>query len=137
MQALPRLFLLVWLPVFLLVSVFGLLVVWGSGSLRLAYHHAHTEGVSLGASPYQHGQSVYRFQVGSQSYRSEGSQGHGYIPAGEPVTVYYVTADPRLSCLDDPPRHLYYGLFFTIFFAVLLATAARQFLASAQRIPAA
>ena len=138
MQVVPRLLLLVWLPVFLVVSSLGLLVQWGSGNFLLAYHHTQTQGVSLGPSPLEHGNSIYRFQVGSRSYRAAGSQGHGYIPEGQTVTVYYVAADPRLSSLIDPLTYLYGNLRNVFTGAATMATMGLGLglLVSVQRPPA-
>lgn len=121
-QTAMRLFLYGWLLIFMFLAAMSVLIAWGAGSFRLAYQHRQAQGIVVGRSPSQHGRSVYRFQVGGHTYSSEGSQGHDYIPLGELVAVYYDPADPRLTCLDNPVRHLYLNLLGGLFYAGVLAS---------------
>jgi hypothetical protein len=89
----------VWL---VLAAVFA--VVSGSVNwiryYQLARHGMPTEGlVTSRPDPHNHGVSGYSYAVGQQTFTANDHPG---AVEGQAITVFYLPADPTVSCPGDP-----------------------------------
>ena len=98
---------IVWFAVWLVLAA---VIAIGLGSInwiryyRLARHGIPTEG--LVTSPpdlHNHGVSSYSYAVGQQTFTATD---HPEAAEGQAITVFYLPADPTVSCPGDPHDRL-------------------------------
>lgn len=76
---------------------------------RLRHNGVRTFGVVTELQPYNHQSVYYEFQVAGRSYSRVGWAGFGNpefdrLAAGKSLIVYYLPADPYVSCSGIPDK---------------------------------
>ncbi len=100
-----------------LLPVVLVILIGGGGNIqhfyRLVTDGVPTTGLVIDTEPNNHSKVRYRYRVGDQTYdaASLGGGGHGNpdvadLRPGDPILVYYLRSDPRISGPGTPQSRL-------------------------------
>jgi uncharacterized protein DUF3592 len=136
MQVKPR------VAIWCIVAAFGTAprvpALWTYG--KLLRQGIPVDGVITSFEPQQHNCAHYVYSVGSR--RFEGAADRQHTQVGTKVTVYYLPADPEVTCLGSPVKRFLGELIFTLIslavmpaLGVFIVTRSRRWRELTQRAP--